>query len=155
MALSKTRMSDGMKDELERQVARLLEEAEKPMRVEEIIPHLDPIRPSPNDVAEVLTDLAQKRDVTRDGSFFRKPTPVPVDALFHVPAHKKAADVVLAIIRELDEANDEDGARFPEVLKVATDRGVPSDLVLDVVTVLRNAGEIYSVSGDKIRLAKS
>lgn len=147
-------MTDGMREELERQVARLLKEAEKPMRVEEILPHLDPILPSPNDVAEVLSELAHQPDVTRSGSMFKKRTPVPLDRLFHASAQRRAADVILAIIRELDEKHGGDGARFPEVLQVATHRGIPSDVVLDVVTVLRNAGEAYSVGGDRIRLAK-
>lgn len=147
-------MTERMRDELERQVARLLEEAERPMRVEEILPHLDPVMPSPNDVAEVLHDLAEKEDVQREGSFFHKQTPIPLDSLFHVAAQKKAAEVVIAIIRELDTANDEDGASFPEVVKVATERGISAGLVLDVVAVLRNAGEVYSVGGDRVRVAK-
>lgn len=146
-------MSERMREELERQVARLLEEAERPMRVEEILPHLHPIMPSPNDIADVLQGLAHEKRVEREGSYFARATPVPVDALFVSPASRDAARVILDVIRELDERSG-DGARFPVVVKAAQKRGVPPDRTLDIVTVLRNAGEAYSVGGDRLRLAK-
>lgn len=142
-----------MREELERQVARLLEEAERPMRVEEILPYLDPIMPSPNDIADVLQELAQEKHVEREGSYFAKATPVPVESLFASRTSRNAANVVIEVIRELDERSG-NGARFPVVVKAAQKRGVPPDRTLDVVTVLRNAGEAYSVGGDRLRLAK-
>lgn len=142
-----------MREELERQVARLLEEAERPMRVEEILPHLDPIMPSPNDIADVLQGFAAEKKAHRDGSFFGKATPVPIDHLFSSRANRAAAEAIVGIIRELDGAAG-DGARFPHVVRVAQTRGIPADRVLDVVTVLKNAGEAYSVGGDRLRLAK-
>ena len=123
------------------------------MRVEEILPHLDPIMPSPNDIADVLQELSTEEKVARDGSYFAKATPVPVDALFQSKTTREAAHVVVEIIRALDERTG-DGARFPVVVKAAQKRGVPPDRVLDVVTVLKNAGEAYSVGGDRLRLAK-
>lgn len=146
-------MPDKMREELERQVARLLEEAERPMRVEEILPHLDPIMPSPNDIAEVLHDLAEEKRLDRDGSFFGKATPVPIEQLFSSQANRQAAGVVVELIREMDARSGE-GARFPVLLKSAQKRGIPADRVFDVVTVLKNAGEAYSVGGDRLRLAK-
>jgi hypothetical protein len=146
-------MSERMREELERQVARLLEEAERPMRVEEILPHLDPIMPSPNDIADVLHDLAGEKRVEREGSFYGKATPVPIDHLFVSKANRAAAVVVVDVIRELDAASGS-GARYPVVVRAAQKRGVPAERVLDVVTVLKNAGEAYSVGGDRLRLAK-
>ena len=147
-------MLDGVREELERQVARLLEEAERPMRVEEILPHLDPIMPTPNDIADVLAALASEQQVEREGSYFRKPTPVPVERLFLTPIMRDAAMRIVDIIRELDEKSGE-GARFPAVVKVAQERGIPPDRTLDVVAILRNAGEAYSVGSDRLRLAKA
>jgi hypothetical protein len=147
-------MSDGMRDELERQVERLLEEAERPMRVEEILPHLDPVMPTPNDVAHILETLASEKRVDREGSFFGKATPVPVESLFKGEAEREAARAVVEIIRELDAGSEGEGARFPYVMLAAKRRGIPSGRVLDVVTILRNAGEAYSVGGDRLRLAK-
>lgn len=146
-------MPERMREELERQVARLLEEAERPMRVEEILPHLDPIMPSPNDIADVLQELANEKRVEREGSYFAKQTPVPVDTLFPSRASRDAAHVIIDVIRELDERSGM-GARFPVVVKAAQKRGIPPDRTLDVVTILRNAGEAYSVGGDRLRLAK-
>ncbi|HUR68276.1 MAG TPA: hypothetical protein VM370_03450 [Candidatus Thermoplasmatota archaeon] len=146
-------MLDHIREDLERQVARLLEEAEKPMRVEEILPHLDAVMPDPNDVADVLQDLTAKKAVEREGSFYHRSTPVPIEHLFPLTAHREAAHVIVEIIRDLDARNG-DGARFPVVMKIAEKRGIPADRVLDVVAVLRNAGEAYSVGGDRIRLAK-
>lgn len=147
-------MQDGMKEDLEQQVARLLEEAEKPMRVEEILPHLHAVMPTPNDIADVLQELTKDHRVEREGSYYHKATPVPIDHLFTTPLLREAASVIVEIIRELDERSGE-GARFPAVLKNAEKRGVPTDRALDVVAMLRNAGEAYSVGGDRIRLAKS
>ena len=147
-------MPDGMREELEKQVARLLEEAERPMRVEEILPHLDPVMPTPNDVADVLQDLASKQEVEREGSFFARPTPVPIEHLFQSPAQRKVAESLVEIIRELDSASGE-GASTPALVKAATRKGHASEIVLDVLTVLRNAGEVYSVGRDRVRLAKS
>ncbi|HET6405401.1 MAG TPA: hypothetical protein VFH78_12205 [Candidatus Thermoplasmatota archaeon] len=146
-------MLDAMKEQLERQVARLLEEAERPMRVEEILPHLDPVMPTPNDVADVLQGLAQKQEVDREGSYFGKATPVPIDHLFTSERQRNAAREVVDIIRGIDERSGE-GARVPAVVKAALARGLEADRVLDAVTVLRNAGEVYSVGGDRIRVAK-
>lgn len=146
-------MPERMREELERQVARLLEEAERPMRVEEILPHLDPIMPSPNDIADVLHGLAEDKRAEREGSFFGRATPVPIDHLFRSKTNRAVAEAVVTIIRQLDEASGE-GAAFPRVVRAAEKRGIPRDRVLDVVTVLKNAGEAYSVGGDRLRLAK-
>jgi hypothetical protein len=146
-------MPERMREELERQVERLLEEAERPMRVEEILPHLHPIMPSPNDIADVLQQLADGKKLEREGSFFGKATPIPVDDLFTSSASRQAAQAIIQIIRELDEKTGA-GARFPVVVKTAQKRGIPPDRTLDVVTILRNAGEAYSVGGDRLRLAK-
>lgn len=146
-------MPDGMREELERQVARLLEEAERPMRVEEILPHLDPVMPTPNDVADVLQELASKEEVEREGSFFAKPTPVPIEHLFRSPTQRKVAESLVEIIRDLDETSGE-GASTPALVRLAKKKGLAADAVLDVLTVLRNAGEVYSVGRDRVRLAK-
>lgn len=146
-------MSDRMKEDLERQVARLLEEAERPMRVEEIVPHLDPVMPSPNDVADVLQDLAARHEVEREGSFFAKHTPVPIERLFHTEARRDAGRKIVEIVRELDERSGE-GAPTPAVVRLAKERGLDTDAALDALTILRNAGEVFSVGGDRVRLAK-
>lgn len=146
-------MLDGIREQLERQVARLLEEAERPMRVEEILPHLDPVMPTPNDVAAVLHDLASKREVERDGSFFTKPTPIPLGRLFGSDAQREVAARLIGIIREMDAAGGE-GAGTAAILRKAKREGIPADRALDVLTILRNSGEVYSVGGDRMRLAK-
>lgn len=142
-----------MREELERQVARLLEEAERPMRVEEIVPHLDPVMPSPNDVAEVLQEMASHHEVEREGSFFAKSTPVPVDQLFTTAWQREVAERLVGIIRAMDAASGE-GASTAAILREAKREGLPPDRVLDVLTVLRTSGEVYSVGGDRMRLAK-
>lgn len=146
-------MPHRMREELERQVARLLEEAERPMRVEEIVPHLDPVMPSPNDVAEVLQEMATHHEVEREGSFFAKPTPVPIDHLFRLPEQRANAHAIVELIRDLDGASGE-GARTPAVVKAAAGKGVSAEAALHALTILRNAGEVYSVGGDRVRLAK-
>lgn len=147
-------MTETMEEELARQVARLLEEAERPMRVEEILPHLDPIVPSPNDVADTLSRLASKKEVSREGSFFSKPTPVPIDTLFRTTAQRDAARVVVDLVRALDADSAGDGAQERAVLKAAGARGISVSRAIDAMAVLRNAGEVYSVGSDRVRLAK-
>lgn len=145
-------MPDEMRRELARQVERLLEEAEKPMTIEEMVPHLDPILPGPNDVADVLEDIRRRRgDLEREGSYWRRPTPVPVASLFPA-ASRPMAETVVDLLRELDE--DEQGASYARVVAMAQRKGVPPDRVLDVVTRLKHAGEAYSVGGDRLRLSK-
>lgn len=146
-------MLDGIKEDLERQVARLLEEAERPMRVEEILPHLDPVMPTPNDVAEVLQELTDEKRIEREGSYFHRSTPLPLERLFGTPEQRADAQVLVDVIRELS-AREERGAGLRRVLRLAQERGVPRDRALDVLAVLRNAGEAYSAGGDRLRLAK-
>lgn len=142
-------MAHRMKDDLEEQVARLLEEAERPMRVEEILPHLGPLMPSPNDVADVLQHLAAEKKVEREGSFFHKATPVPLEKLFPGPAARADAAILVAILRETSE-----GLSLVQLLTQAARRGVPRERALDALTVLRTAGEAFSAGGDKLRIAK-
>ena len=144
-----------MHHELERQITRLLEEAERPMRAEEILPHLDPVMPTVNDVADALNHMAYDGHVARDGSFYSKPTPVPVETLFTTDALRDAARTIVEIIRELDADANGEGARLPQVIGAAKEHGIPQPRALDVVAVLRNAGEAYSVGGDRLRLVKS
>lgn len=148
-------MSEGMHRELEQQIERLLAEAERAMRAEEILPHLDPVMPNVNDIADALQQLTYHGRVARDGSFFSKPTPVPVDSLFTTDALRNAARTIVEIIRELDADANGEGARLPQVIGAAKEHGIPQPRALDVVAVLRNAGEAYSVGGDRLRLAKS
>lgn len=148
-------MSEGMHHELERQIERLLEEAEQPMRAEEVLPHLDPVMPSLNDIADALHQLAYNGRVARDGSFFHKATPVPVDSLFTTDSLRDAARTIVEIIRELDVDANGEGVTLPQVLGAAKEHGIPQPRALDVVAVLRNAGEAYSVGGDRLRLVKS
>ena len=147
---------DDTRRELERQVERLLEEAEKPMTVEEMIPHLNPIMPGPNDVADVLEALRAKKraPVEREGSYYRKPTPVPVTELFAATSetHRDAAEQVVDIIREMDREGD--GAPLKRLVRVAGERGVPQDRVLDIVARLKLAGEVYQAVGDRLHLTK-
>ena len=142
-------MPDGMREELERQVARLLEEAERPMRVEEILPHLGPVMPTPNDVADVLQELTQKHEVEREGSFFARPTPVPIDHLFRSPPQREVAQALVEILRGADE-----GLTLRALLDAARERGVSKARALDVLAVLRNAGEVYSGGRDTLLLSK-
>lgn len=146
-------MLDGVREQLERQVARLLEEAERPMRVEEILPHLDPVVPTPNDVADVLLKLTEAHAVEREGSFYGRPTPVPVEALFaeSPPATKHAADVVVQILRE----GGVEGVPYADVVRSAGRHGLAPDRVLDIVTRLKQTGEAFVVFGDRLRLAKA
>lgn len=146
-------MSEGMSEDLERQLARLLEEAERPMSVEEIFPHVHPVTPSLNDIADSLARLATEGTVEREGSYFFRSTPVPIDKLFATAPQRETARAIVEIIRELDAKTGE-GARLPAVLRVAKIKGFDVDRVLDVMAVLRNAGEAYSVGGDRMRLAK-
>lgn len=148
-------VTDQMRSELEAQIVRLLEEAERPMRVEEILPHLHPVMPTPNDVADVLGDLMQRGEAERDGSFFSRLTPVPVDHLFgrSAPVHRDAAEIVVALIRELDSATGE-GAPYPALFQAAARKGVPRERVIDIVTRLKHAGEAFSPRSDALRLAK-
>ena len=149
-------MLDDTRRELERQLERLLEEAEKPMTVEEMIPHLNPIMPGPNDVADVLEQLRAKRRnrVEREGSYYRKPTPVPVPELFAATSesHRDAAELVVELIREMDREGD--GAPLKRLVRDARQQGVPQDKVLDIVARLKLAGEVYQAVGDRLHLTK-
>ena len=149
-------MLDDTRQELERQLGRLLEEAEKPMTIEEMIPHLNPIMPGPNDVADVLEAMrADKRSrVEREGSYYRKPTPVPVPALFAQagPAHVDAAERVVGILREMDAEGE--GVPLRALLRGAHEQGVPQDRALDVLARLKLAGEVYQAVGDRLHLTK-
>lgn len=142
-----------MRKQLEDQVARVLEEAERPMTAEEILPHLDPVSPTPNDVADVLAGLSDRRAVERDGSYFRRATPIPLASLFPEPMRDDAAKVI-ALMRTLDAKTGE-GARYAVLVKLAQDRGLSADRVLDIVTRLKHRGEAYSVGGDRLRLSKT
>lgn len=142
-----------MRDDVEEQVRRLLEEAERPMTVEEILPHLSPVMPTPNDVAAVLDDLQRAGRAEREGSYYAMPTPVPVEALFDTPALREAARVVVELIRELDARTGE-GAPYAALVRAAKARGVPPDRVLDVVTRLKHKGEAYEPKGSALRLSK-
>lgn len=147
-------MLDGMERDLEEQIARLFDEAEKPMRAEEILPHLHPVMPSANDIADVLGRLADKGRLRRDGSYFARERPPPLEMLFSnvSPAQREAAETIVDIIRTLDERSGE-GASLRAVVSAAQKRGIPRDRVLDVLTMLRESGEAYSVGGDRLRLA--
>lgn len=149
-------MLDGIRGELERQVERLLEEAERPMTIEEMLPHLDPVMPTPNDVADVLAGLAERSDVRRDGSYYAKPTPVPVDHIFAAapPRHRQKARTVVELIRALDEEDGGEGASLQALLRAAGERGINREEVLDVVSRLRIHGEAYSPRKDSVRLTK-
>lgn len=146
-------MLDDVRRQIERQLDRLLEEAERPMTIEEMIPHLDPVLPGPNDLADVLEAMRQraKDAVEREGSYWRKATPVPLGSIF--PAQSTPnAEVVVDLLRELDAEGD--GAPYPTLVARARERGVPPDRVLDVVTRLKHAGEVYEASGRRLRLTK-
>lgn len=149
-------MLDDTRKELEQQLGRLLEEAERPMTVEEMIPHLTPIMPGPNDVADVLEGMrAKRRDpVEREGSYYRKPTPVPVPALFAgaSAATKDAAELVVDILRDLDKEGE--GAPLKALVRAAGKQGVPQDRTLDIVARLKLAGEVYQAVGDRLHLTK-
>lgn len=123
------------------------------MRVEEILPHLGPVMPTPNDIAEVLERLAQRHAVERDGSYFARVTPVPIDTLFASEPQREAARAIVEIVREIDEKTGE-GARMPLIVRAAKERGFDNERVLDVMAILRNAGEVYSVGSDRVRIAK-
>ena len=125
------------------------------MRAEEILPHLDPVSPTLNDIADALNHMAYGGQLARDGSYFSKPTPVPVDTLFTTDSLRTAARTIVEIIRELDADANGEGARLPQVIGAAREHGIPQPRALDVVAVLRNAGEAYSVGGDRLRLVKS
>lgn len=148
-------MLDDTRRELARQLERLLEEAERPMTIEEMIPHLHPIMPGPNDVADVLGEM-RERDarLEREGSYWRKPTPVPVKDIFPEagPAHRDAAEVVVEALRELDVEGE--GAPLRKLLQTAKTRGVPQDRALDIVARLKLAGEVWQAVGDRLHLTK-
>lgn len=141
-------MLDGMRRDLEHQLVRLLEEAERPMRVEEMLPHLDPVLPTPNDLADVLAGIR----VEREGSFYRRSTPVPTAQLFPGAAREEA-DVVVEILRGLAKTAGE-GVTYPSLMRAAQRRGLPRDRVLDIVARLKQAGEAYTLGDDRLRLAK-
>lgn len=146
-------MLDGIRETLEQQVARLLEEAERPMTVEEILPHLDPVFPTTNDVADVLHKLAAEHEVEREGSLFAKATPVPLDVIFPgVPAATRAAaEVIVEILRK----GGAEGVAYPVVVRTARKAGIAPDRVLDIVTRLKKHGEAFTLAGDRLRLAKA
>lgn len=147
-------MLEDARRELERQLERLLEEAEKPMTIEEMIPHLDPIMPGPNDVADVLENLRggpASAPVEREGSYWRKPSRVPVDHMFG-PAIRDAAGTIVDLLREMDPEGE--GTPYPRLVQEARARGVPPDRVLDIVTRLKHAGEVYEAMGSRLRLTK-
>ena len=127
------------------------------MTIEEMIPHLDPIMPGPNDVADVLEGLRArpKGGVEREGSYYRKPTPVPVERVFQGASaeHLDAVQLVVGLLREMD--NEGEGTPFPRLVQTAKARGVAPDRVIDIVARLKLAGEVYSASGDRLRLTKS
>ena len=150
-------MLDGIREQLEQQVARLLEEAEKPMRAEEILPHLDPLLPTPNDIADVLQKLAADKSVKREGSFYAKPAAVPVEHVFQgaPPGAIDEARAVVETLRALDEESGGEGASFAAIVRAAGKRGVPRDRVLDIVTRLKQTGEVFSFRKDRLRLAKA
>lgn len=141
-------MSDGMRRAVERQLARLLEEAEKPMRVEEMLPFIDPVMPTLNDLTDVLAGMR----VEREGSFYRRSTPVPTAALF-AGAARQDADVVVELIRGIDKRTG-NGASYPSLVRAAKERGIERDRVLDIVARLKQAGEAYTLPDDRLRLAK-
>lgn len=148
-------MLDDTRRELGRQLGRLLEEAERPMTIEEMIPHLHPIMPGPNDVADVLEEMRGKDPrMEREGSYWRKPTPVPVEGIFPEagPGHREAAEAVVEVLRELDVEGE--GAPLRKVLDAAGSRGVPRDRALDIVARLKLAGEVYQAVGDRLHLTK-
>lgn len=138
---------------IEDDVTHVLEEAERPMSAEEILPHLHPIMPSANDIADALASLSARGDVEREGSYYRRHAVVPIDTLFAPPLREQATQIV-ELIRALDRKSGH-GARLGVVLKAAEGRGVPSDRTLDIIARLRIEGEAYSVGGDRLRLAKS
>lgn len=148
-------MLDGIRSELERQLEVLLGEAEKPMTIEEMLPHLDPVMPTPNDLADVLGELARKSDVRRDGSYYARPTPVPIDHLFQGASRERRdmARTIVELIRALDEETGE-GASLKSLLSAAKERGIPRDVVLDIVSRLEINGEAYSPRKDSVRLTK-
>lgn len=149
-------MLDDTRKELERQLERLLEEAERPMTVEEMIPHLTPIMPGPNDVADALETMRSKAHgaVEREGSYYRKPTPVPVPSIFAAtsPATRDAAALVVNILRDLDREGD--GAPLKALMRAADRQGVPPDRTLDILARLKLAGEVYQAVGDRLHLTK-
>lgn len=144
-----------MRDELEEQVSRLMEEAERPMRVEEIIPHLSPVMPSANDVAEILAAMLRKDEVERDGSFYARSKESRVDEVFQgtSPTHREAARIVVDLIRQMDERTGR-GAPYSALLKAAAKRGVDQERVFDIVTRLKHKGEAYMPEGNTLRMAK-
>lgn len=142
-----------MQRALEEQIARILEEAEKPMTAEEIVPHLDPILPTPTDVAEALRELSRRLPIERDGSYYRRPAAVPIASLFAEPLREDAQQVV-ELIRTLDRKSGH-GARLPVLVNAAERRGLSRDRVLDIVAKLTIEGEAYSIGGDRLRMAKN
>lgn len=145
-------MLDHVRKELERQLERLLEEAERPMTVEEIVPHLDPIQPDPNDVADVLEEMRRTREASleREGSYWRLPTPVPVESIFPATVHD-AARTVVELLRELQ---GEEGASIAAIVRKAGEKGIPRDTAIDVLTRLKMAGEAVEVARGRLSLAK-
>lgn len=145
-----------MRRDLERQLQRLLEEAEKPMTIEEMIPHLDPIMPGPNDVADVLDELRRARGgvaaLEREGSYWRRPAAVPVEHLF-AQGVRDAAGTVVELLREMDQ--DGEGTPYARLVQRAKEKGVPAERVFDIVTRLKHAGEVYEARGSRLRLTKA
>lgn len=148
-------MLDGIRAELERQLETLLGEAEKPMTIEEIVPHLHPVMPTANDIADILADLVGKSDVRRDGSYYARPTPVPIDQLFRDAGARRrnAARTIVELIRALDDESGE-GASLSALLQATSQRGISREDVLDVLSTLRVGGEAYSPRKDSVRLTK-
>lgn len=122
------------------------------MTVEEIVPHLDPILPDPNDVADVLEEMRRAREAAleREGSYWRLPTPVPVESMFPPPVHDDAR-LVVDLLRELD---GDEGAGIADVVRKAGERGVARDTAIDVLTRLKMAGEAVEVARGRLSLAK-
>lgn len=148
-------MLDDTRKELGRQLERLLEEAEKPMTIEEMIPHLDPIMPGPNDVADILEELRGRRAgaaLEREGSYWRKAAPVPVEHLF-AKGIRDEADTVVGLLREMD--HDGEGTPYARLVQLAKEKGVPPERVFDIVTRLKHAGEVYEAHGSRLRLTKA
>lgn len=148
-------MGDEMRDELERQVARLLKEVERPMSVEEIVPHLSPVMPTPNDVADVLEEFRRRGEIRREGSYYRRPANVPVEHVFAraSPEHREMARTVVALLRDLDSEGE--GTPLPALVQAAAKRGVPQEKVVDILTRLKQSGEVYSPKANRYRLLKA